>query len=134
VSDIPLAFWDVLPTICEVSCKDVPDGMDGISFLPALLGKPVREVHESLYWEFPSYGGQAALIKGDWKLLVTDLFKGQDSLKVQLFNLEEDIDESNNLSGENKDLVKEMLMDMRQSHIHSDLFPFRELEDLYHSN
>ncbi len=33
------AFWDLLPTSCEIVKVDVPDNIDGISYLPTLLGK-----------------------------------------------------------------------------------------------
>jgi len=39
-SDHPSAFWDFLPTACEVAGTPAPEGIDGISYLPALLGKP----------------------------------------------------------------------------------------------
>jgi arylsulfatase len=133
-NDDPSALWDMLPTICELSGNEVPAGTDGISLLPALLGNTGQETHESLYWEFPSYWGQAALIKEDWKLVVTKLVKGPDSTVVQLFNLREDIAESNDLSDEKQDLVKEMILEMKQSHSHSALFPFRELENFYHNH
>ena len=131
INDIPFAFWDVLPTLCDVSGCDSPEDTDGISFLPALLGKDNQEQHTSFYWEFPAYGGQAAMIKGDWKLLVRFLFPKEEPLSVQLFNLSDDIGESTDLSGDNPDLVNEILSEMRQSHEHSDLFGFPELEDFY---
>ena len=33
------AFWDFLPTACEVAGVDAPAGTDGISFLASLLGR-----------------------------------------------------------------------------------------------
>lgn len=42
------AFWDFLPTVCDVVGAEVPDGVDGLSYLPVLLGEegrqPAREV------------------------------------------------------------------------------------------
>ena len=32
------AFWDVLPTLAELAGANVPQGLDGISMVPALLG------------------------------------------------------------------------------------------------
>lgn len=34
-----LALWDFLPSACEMVGVKVPDGIDGISFLPALRGR-----------------------------------------------------------------------------------------------
>ena len=46
------AFWDIMPTFCEVAGVESPQ-TDGISMLPTLLGKEQKEQHEFLYWEYP---------------------------------------------------------------------------------
>ncbi len=69
------AFWDVMPTLCEVAGIDAPADTDGISFLPALTGAN-QTAHEHLYWEFPSYGGQQAVRMGKWKGIRKNIFKG----------------------------------------------------------
>lgn len=50
-SDSALAFWDFLPTAAELAGLEPPAGLDGISFVNALLGKE-QEKHDYLYWEF----------------------------------------------------------------------------------
>ncbi|MFV1967798.1 MAG: arylsulfatase, partial [Pirellulaceae bacterium] len=55
-TDLPSAFWDVMPTIAEVTGCEPPEGIDGISFLPTLLGRSDQKKHEFLYWEFGGYG------------------------------------------------------------------------------
>ena len=131
VTDLPSAFWDVLPTLCELSGSEIPGNTDGISFLPTLLGKSKQKVHKTLYWEFPAYGGQAAMISGDWKLLVQNLISKKKPVTIQLFNLKEDIGEQNDLSKEEPEIVKELLYHMNKSHEHSDLFKFPQLEEFY---
>lgn len=131
VTDLPSAFWDVLPTLCEISGSEIPEDIDGISFLPTLLGENDQEHHENLYWEFPAYGGQAAMIKGDWKLLIQNLISKNKPVTIQLFNIKKDIGELNDLSKEKPEIVKELLHKMNQSHVHSDLFKFPELEEFY---
>ena len=42
-------------------------GIDGISFLPTLLGEPGQESHAYLYWEFHEKRGRVAIRKGFWK-------------------------------------------------------------------
>ena len=42
------AFWDVLPTLCDVAYAEVPENVDGISFLPELLGDKNQNKHEYL--------------------------------------------------------------------------------------
>ena len=68
------AFWDVLPTLCELSGAEIPEDTDGISFAPTLKGE-AQPKHEFLYWEFPAYQGQQAVRMGDWKALRRDIFK-----------------------------------------------------------
>src|SRR5690606_32767743 len=70
------AFADVLPTICEVAGVTVPDGIDGLSFLPTLLGRGNQRNHEYLYWEFPEYAGQQAVRIGDYKAIRKNIRRG----------------------------------------------------------
>ncbi len=124
------ALWDVFPTFCELS-GSIPEETDGISFLPTLLGKETQVPHESLYWEFRGYGGQAAMVKGDWKLLAQNLNSKIEEPTIQLYNLAEDIGEAHDLSDENPALVQEILDEMKNSHVPSKLFSFPGLEKLY---
>ena len=64
-SDLICAFWDIMPTFCEIAKVECPT-TDGISFLPELLGKKQNK-HDFLYWEFPDSGGQKAVRMGKWK-------------------------------------------------------------------
>ena len=71
------------------------------------------------------------MIKGDWKLLVRNLKSRKEPLSIELYDLNVDISESNDLSEENPELVHEMLDEMKQSHVHSKLFSFPGLKDFY---
>ena len=51
VSSFPWTFTDVMPTAADLAGIKPPENMDGISVLPALLGK-TQEPHKHLYWEF----------------------------------------------------------------------------------
>ena len=51
-SDLPWAFWDFLPTAVELAGSTPPDGLDGISIVPTLLGQGKQPRHEFMYWEF----------------------------------------------------------------------------------
>jgi len=53
------AFWDVLPTFAELAGAPAPEGIDGISMVPALMGQSQKQ-HEFLYWEFHEGRGRAA--------------------------------------------------------------------------
>ncbi|MEN8152668.1 MAG: arylsulfatase [Acidobacteriota bacterium] len=123
------AFYDILPTLCELSAAKTPEKIDGISFLPALLEKGIQKKHKFLYWEFPSYNGQQAVRMGKWKGLRKNIFKG--NLKIQLFDLSRDPSELNDVSKEYPEIVKEITDIMKKEHNPAILskFKFRELGD-----
>jgi arylsulfatase A len=124
-SDAPIAFWDVLPTLCDVAQVAKPGAIDGASVLPVLLGgaAPSREF---LYWEFPSYGGQQAVRMGKWKGIRTDLGKGPQ--QTQLYDLEADLAETKNVAAEHPDVVARIEKIMAEQHVRSDLFPIKGLD------
>ncbi len=125
VSDHQLAFYDMMPTFCDlVGVRNYDkkyrskvlrtDFFDGLSFAPTLLGQSGQKEHEFLYWEF-SETDQMGLRMGDWKLVV---IKGVP----HLFNLSEDIHEDNDLASARPDLVEKMVKIIHQEHIPSQLF------------
>ena len=105
-SDHVSAFYDFLPTACEAAGVDPPDGIDGISFLPELLGKPQR-VHEYLYWEFPSQGGKRAVRAGKWKAVWLNTDKQADA-QPELYDLVADIGETTNVADAHPDIVQRL--------------------------
>ena len=50
-SDHVSAFWDMMPTFADLVGIRAPEGIDGISFLPALLGESGQTKHDHLYWD-----------------------------------------------------------------------------------
>ena len=128
-SDHISAFYDVLPTLCDVAGIEKPEVTDGISFLPAMLQNGEQEKHEFLYWEFPAYGGQQAVRMGKWKGIRKNIFK--DSLQVQLYNLEEDIQELNDVSDEYPEVVTQIEMIFKREHTtpEIDRFKIKQLGD-----
>jgi len=67
-SDLLCYFPDVLPTLAELAGAPVPEGIDGLSIVPELLGEAAagrkQEHHEFLYWELE---GRTAVRIGSWK-------------------------------------------------------------------
>ena len=63
------AFWDVMPTLAELTGVTLPEAGDGISFLPTLLSEGEQKQHDYLYWEFHELNGREALRSGNWKLI-----------------------------------------------------------------
>ena len=122
VSDHVSAFWDIMPTLAEVTGSQVPEGIDGISFLPELLGKKQMK-HEYLYWEFHEQGGKAGVRMGDWKAVKLNADKGLNG-PTELYDLATDIKKTSNVALSHPDIVKKMVEIMQREHTPSDVFPF----------
>ena len=116
------AFWDVMPTFCEIADIPVPTFTDGISFLPSLLGKE-QKTHEYLYWEFPGYGGQQAVRIGKWKAIRNNIQKGKT--KIELYDLENDIKEEHDLAKKFPEIVKQIEKIMQKEHKQSSVERFK---------
>jgi len=98
-NDFPWYFADVLPTLAELAGVEAPDGLDGISVLPSILGKP-QSKDRFLYWEFFENGFQQAVRWKDWKAV--RLAPGEP---LELYDLVADESETNNIASENPDIV-----------------------------
>jgi arylsulfatase A-like enzyme len=117
------AFWDIMPTIAEIAGVRTPENIDGISFLPTLLGKKKQAEHEFLYWEFHEQGGKMAIRMGNWKAVKLNVGNAPHGTP-ELYDLSEDMGETNNVASSNPDIVKRMEEIMKQEHIPSEVFPF----------
>lgn len=119
------AFWDVLPTLSDIAGVTPPEAIDGISFWPVLKGEDQVQ-HDYLYWEFPQqgYGGQQAVRIGKWKGLRKNI-ASDGNLDIELFNLEEDIREQNNVADQYPEIVIEMEHIMKKEHTKPELDLFR---------
>jgi arylsulfatase A-like enzyme len=117
ICDIPVIGTDFFPTILEiVGAFDSYDHvLDGQSIRTLLEGRK-RWNRESIYWHFPAYleryNGMdqkfrltpaGAIRKGDWKLI--EFFEDG---KLELYNLSDDISESNDLSKSNPKKTQEL--------------------------
>ncbi len=123
-SDLITANWDFMPTACEVTNAGIPANIDGISYLPTLLGDQQHQVkHPFLYWEFPQYNGQQAVRMGEWKGIRFDLQKS--ITKIKLFDLDNDIQEQHDVADEHPDIVKKIEAIMKKEHRTSSVDHFR---------
>ena len=124
-NDHQLAFYDLMPTFCEIAGIDnyaeryrsktlTEDYFDGISFYPTLTGEGEQVAHEFLYWEF-SETNMMAVRMGNWKLVV-------DKGTCRLYDLATDLHEDTDLSAQYPDIVQQMKEIIRREHIESSLF------------
>lgn len=116
------AFWDFLPTVVEIAQISNPKNIDGISYLPALLGKEQKS-HDYLYWEFHDGGGKQAVRWGDWKAVRLNMSNNPNA-PIELYNLANDEGEQHNVAQKNPDIVKKMSDIMTKEHTYSKEFEF----------
>jgi len=108
------AFWDFLPTACEIAGVPHPENIDGISYLPTLKGMKQKK-HSYLYWEFHEQGGKQAVIKGQWKAVRLNVKDDPDN-PAELYNLSTDPGEQNNVALDNPEIVKGLEQLLNEAH------------------
>lgn len=124
-SDLLSAFWDMMPTFCDIAGVESPE-TDGLSILPTLLGNTKQqEQHDFLYWEYPEMGGQKALRMGKWKAFVKDIQKG--NLNIELYNLELDPREHTDVAKYYPQVVAQMREIMKKEHVPAETKKFNML-------
>ncbi|VGO14843.1 Arylsulfatase [Pontiella desulfatans] len=101
------AFWDMMPTAAEMAGVGAPDNIDGVSFLPTLMGNKEQKEHEYLYWEFHEKKGRVAIRKGNWKGVRYDVAVDANS-PLELYDLASDPQEANNVAGQHPEVVAEL--------------------------
>ncbi|MGY5353234.1 sulfatase [Wenyingzhuangia sp. IMCC45533] len=105
-SFVPVQSIDVFPTLLEIAsgknCKSKE--RQGVSLMPILRGGNIKE--RSLYG-FRSYEDQyTSIIRGDWKIIK------YHSGKYELYNVDQDPSEKNNLIGTGLKIEKELKLDL----------------------
>lgn len=115
-SDHISAFWDFLPTCCELIGEAPPTDIDGISMLPTFLGRSHKQKkHKYLYWELR---GRQAVRMGKWKGL-----RLKPDRKTELYDLEKDLAESNDIADEHPDILAKVTEIFTTGRTGSEVFP-----------
>lgn len=121
VSEHVSAFWDISPTMLEAAGAQPPDDLDGISFLPTLLGRGEQRNHPFLVWHFPGYQGQQAIRVGSWKGVRRQLLRQPDA-PLELYNLQQDLTESHDVAAEHPEIVQSMMEILNRTQNRSEVF------------
>lgn len=116
-TDLPSAFWDFLPTACEIAGLESPLETDGISYLPTLIGdQDAQAKHEYLYWESLEGATSVGVRHQNWKLVNYRVAKKRPKPPAtaekpgwRLYNLETDIGEQIDLAGDHPAVVNKLL-------------------------
>ena len=102
-------------TLADLTDVDVSVETDGVSFLPTLLSKQSKQQkHEYLFWDFAGYGGQLAVRMGSWKGIKRQIRKNPNA-PLELYDLENDIQENNNVVADHSDIAEKIEAIMLQA-------------------
>lgn len=123
VSNHVSAFWDFLPTVCDLVDAECPS-VDGISFLPTITGKGKQKKHDYLYWEFHEGGGKQAVLADNWKLIRLNADK-KVGYKLELYNLNADPTERQNVVKQYPAVKEKLMKMMDEAHVRNELYPFK---------
>lgn len=116
VCDQPINSVDLYPTLLEVAGVPPPPNypLDGVSYFKLLTsGDKAPLNRDAIFWHFPGYLGAGAgswrttpagaIRSGDWKL--QEFFEDG---RLELYNLRDDIGQTNNLAQKLPDKAKEL--------------------------
>ncbi|MDO7173163.1 sulfatase-like hydrolase/transferase [Mariniflexile sp. AS56] len=116
------AFYDIMPTIADAAGIKAPSQTDGISFLPTLLNQEQKK-HDHLYWEIQEGKGEKgfkqATRMGKWKSI-----RIADSNKTELYDLDNDVFETKDVSAENPEIVSKMNEILKKESVVIEHYPF----------
>ncbi len=110
----PVIIEDFFPTILEIAGireSDIVQHVDGRSIVPLLRGSGSFPAERALFWHFPNHwgptgpgiGASSTVRSGDWKLIYYHADR-----RLELFNLLQDIGESENLAGKHPEKLREL--------------------------
>ena len=113
VDEQPWAFWDMMPTFAELAETKLPEDFeaDGHSLVSYLKGDNAPR-RDYFYWELHEGPPQRQAARfGKWKAIRNGVKNS-----IEIYDLEQDAGESNDLAGERADLVKQAEQIFTEAH------------------
>lgn len=112
VSESQVIGVDFLPTLCAavgVPKESLPPNLDGISVLGALQDPKSVPAMRDIFWHYPHFSNQGgrpgtSIRRGDWKLI-----EWHEGPRVELFDLSQDLGETQDVSATNPERKQELL-------------------------
>jgi len=106
VSDELISSIDLFPTVAKAVGIEVDGQIDGIDIQPALVGKSLER--QSLFWHYPHYSNQGGIPGGAIREGKYKLIERYEDGRIHLYNLENDIGETQDLADQMPEQAREM--------------------------
>ncbi|MEX2215114.1 MAG: sulfatase [Phycisphaeraceae bacterium] len=106
---VPVISTDFNPTLRELAGApmDVKQHIDGVSLVPLLRGEKDLK-RDAIYWHYPHYGNQGGSPSGAIRSGKYKLIQFYEDDRVELYDLENDLSEKNDLSKEKPQVAAEL--------------------------
>lgn len=115
---------DYYPTILELtgSCLRPEQHKDGVSFMPILEGGTANK-REAIYWHYPHYSNQGGRPSGAIRSKNYKLIQFYDTGEVELYDVQKDISEQNNLLAKKPEVANRLLdkLNRWRTSVHADM-------------
>lgn len=112
---MPVASWDLFPTILTLTGSTRAAPLDGVDLSPLLLEGAATIEREHLYWEFHSRGGLQALRYRNYKALRKDAHQNPRG-PVELYDLERDPGETTDVAASHPEVLARVIEWMDAAH------------------
>ena len=122
-NDTPSYFADWFPTLCTAFGLKSPDGLDGENIWPAITARePSGTRGKPMVWVYPEYGGQVAVMMGDYKAVRTGL-AGKRPGPWELYDVAKDPAEKDDLAAANPEVIQQAIAILKREMAPNQLFP-----------
>lgn len=124
VSDAPGYFADWFPTFCEALNLDRPQGLDGTSLWPVIMGGDFKGEREPMVWVYPEYGGQVAVQFGDLMVLRRGL-KTKKPGEWEVYDVVKDRSQSKDLAKQRPEAIEKAVKILKKEMSENKFFPLK---------
>jgi arylsulfatase A-like enzyme len=127
ITEQPAAFWDFLPTACEIAGIKPTKKVDGISYLPTLTGNSkAQKKHDFFYWEVNETQGPLQAVRmGNWKGIA------RYEQPFELYDLATDMGETTNVADKYPEIAAKIKATMASTRTDNPEFPLTKRKSHY---
>ena len=122
VNDTPGYFPDWFSTLTAAAGIEAPTDVDGQNLWPYITGAETLETRNPMVWVYPEYGGQVAVMVGDFKVMRRGLLT-RNPQPWEVYDVATDPAESRDLAATRSDLIERAIEILNAETVPNELFP-----------